>query len=125
MLASLRVTGPVRPSFLARRTGLEAPLVSRELRALVVEGYVRRAPDPTDGRAGIVDLTAKGRRAADAYRAATDDLAAEAFEDWTAADLRTLAGLLERVAVDISRSRISPSAPTGGCRSSCAPRSGP
>jgi DNA-binding MarR family transcriptional regulator len=108
MLASLRVTGPVRPSFLARRTGLEAPLVSRELRALVLDGYVRRAADPTDGRAGIVDLTAKGRRAADAYRAATDDLAAEAFEDWTAADLRTLAGLLERVAVDISRPRDQP-----------------
>jgi DNA-binding MarR family transcriptional regulator len=103
ILSALRATGPVRLSALARRTDMEAPLISREARDLVAGGYVRRSPDPTDGRAGIVELTAKGRRAYEAYRAATDDIVAETFSEWSAADLRTLARLLERVAADATR----------------------
>jgi len=104
ILSSLQASGPVRLSTLARRTDLEAPLISREVRDLAVAGYVRRSADPTDGRAGIVDLTTKGRRTIETYRAATDEIVAEAFSEWTAADLRLLAGLLERVAAD-SRKR--------------------
>jgi DNA-binding MarR family transcriptional regulator len=103
ILSSLRATGPVRLSAVSRRTDLEAPLISREVRDLVAGGYVRRSADPTDGRAGIVELTPKGRRAYDTYRATTDEIVAEAFGDWTATDLRTLAGLLERVAVRATR----------------------
>ncbi|HKA05549.1 MAG TPA: winged helix DNA-binding protein, partial [Acidimicrobiales bacterium] len=99
----LQASGPVRLSTLARRTDLEAPLISREVRDLANGGYVRRSADPTDGRAGIVELTAKGRRTIEAYRAATDDIVAEAFSRWSAADLRLLAGLLERVAADSRR----------------------
>ena len=80
ILATLRGSGPVRLSLLARLTDLEAPLISREIRELAEGGYVRRTADPTDGRAGIVDLTAKGRRAYQAYRDATDEIIAETFE---------------------------------------------
>ena len=111
ILSSLHATGPVRLSVLARRTDLEAPLISREVRDLTKEGYVRRSADPTDGRAGIVELTAKGRRTIEAYRAATDDIVAEAFSEWSAVDLRQLAGLLERVAKD-SRKRPAAKART-------------
>ena len=104
ILSSLHATGPVRLSALARRTDLEAPLISREVRDLTKDGYVRRSADPTDGRAGIVALTAKGRRTIEAYRTTTDVIVAEAFSEWSAADLRQLAGLLERVAKD-SRKR--------------------
>ena len=64
---------------------------------------MKRAADPTDGRATIVSLTAKGQRAYVAYRRATDDIVIEAFADWRAGELRTLADYLERVVVDVSR----------------------
>jgi DNA-binding MarR family transcriptional regulator len=64
---------------------------------------VRRRSDPTDGRAGIVELTTKGRRASEAYRAATDEIIAESFSKWSAAELRQLAEQLERVVADFSR----------------------
>jgi len=111
ILSSLHATGRVRLSALARRTDLEAPLISREVRDLTKEGYVRRSADPTDGRAGIVELTAKGRRTIETYRDATDEIVAEAFSEWSAADLRQLAGLLERVAKD-SRKRPATNART-------------
>jgi len=103
ILACLRTGGPMRLSDLARQADLEAPLVSREVRALVEGGYARRDPDPTDGRAGIVVLTESGRVASESYRAASDDIIAETFAGWSSADLRVLAGLLERVADDFER----------------------
>ena len=103
ILSSLHASGPVRLSRLSDLTDLEAPLISREVARLAGEGYVKRASDPTDGRAGIVRLTAKGRRAYTAYRTATDDIVIEAFAGWKAGELRTLADYLERVVTDVSR----------------------
>ncbi len=61
------------------------------------------ASDPTDGRATIVTLAAKGRRAYADYRKATDEIVIEAFAAWKAAELRTLADYLERVVDDVSK----------------------
>lgn len=102
ILSTLRLSGPVRMSELASRTDLEAPLISREVRELTDAGLVRRTSDPTDGRAGIVELTPKGRRTSESYRAATDEIVAETFSRWTAAELRDLAAQLERVAADFA-----------------------
>lgn len=103
ILSSLRKVGAVRLSSLARVADLEAPLVSREIRELVADGYVRRTADPTDGRAGIVELTAEGEQACLQYRRATDEIIAETFEEWNGADLRSLRDHLERVAEDFAR----------------------
>jgi DNA-binding MarR family transcriptional regulator len=103
VLAALRGAGAVRPSELVRLTGLEAALISREVRDLVAGGHVQRRADPSDGRAGIVALTPKGRRASEAYRAAADEIMAEVLSSWSAADLRDLTGHLERLVRDFSR----------------------
>ena len=101
ILCALSGSGPVRLSWLARLTDLEAPLISREIRELVEGGFVRRSADPTDGRAGIVELTAKGRRAQKAYRDSTDALITETFAGWSGPDLLELRSLLERVVDDV------------------------
>lgn len=102
IISALHASGPVRLSRLSRITDLEAPLVSREAAQLVADGYVSRAPDPSDGRATIVRLTPKGRRAYCSYREATDAIVAEAFAGWKAADLRALADYLDRMAGDVT-----------------------
>jgi DNA-binding MarR family transcriptional regulator len=93
----------VRLSSLAHLTGLEAPLISREIKELGDGGYVFRTSDPTDGRAGIVELSPKGSDAWNRYRHAADDINAETFSEWSSEDLRTLRVLLERVARDVSK----------------------
>ena len=103
IISSLYASGPVRLSQLSDLTDLEAPLISREVARLDDDGYVKRTSDPTDGRATIVRLTTKGRRAYTAYRTATDDIVIEAFAGWNAGELRTLADYLERVVTDVSR----------------------
>lgn len=102
IISALHTSGPVRLSALSHMTQLEAPLVSRETAALAADGYVARTPDVTDGRATIVKLTAKGRRAYQKHRDTVDDIVAEAFADWKAADLRAFADYLERMAGDVT-----------------------
>jgi DNA-binding MarR family transcriptional regulator len=103
VLMALRTGGPVRLSQLSRRTDLEAPLISREVRDLAAAGLVERAADPTDGRAAIVALTATGLRTIETYLAGADEIFDETFRAWSAADLKTLADLLDRVAADFRR----------------------
>jgi DNA-binding MarR family transcriptional regulator len=113
ILAALRRAGPVRPSELARLTDLEPPLITREVGRLAAAGHVRRTADPTDGRAAIVELTEVGRRASEAYRAAADEILAETFSSWSAADLRSLAVHLDRVAREFGARRPASDAAAG------------
>src|SRR3954454_24929359 len=53
VLSALNAGGPQRLSDLAERTDLELALVSREVRGLEADGYLRRSADPGDGRASI------------------------------------------------------------------------
>lgn len=100
ILLALHSTGPQRYNVLAQVTDLEPPLVSREVRDLVTTKLVKRTPDPSDGRAAIVTLTTKGRRTVERHLSAADDIFDETFQGWSAADVNTLADLLERVVDD-------------------------
>jgi DNA-binding MarR family transcriptional regulator len=102
ILAALRAGAPMRLSTLSVDTHLEAPLVSREVRQLEVDGYVRREPDASDGRAAIVSLTDKGIDAYSRYRAATDEIIAETFDAWNDSDLSRLAKYLDRLSGDFA-----------------------
>jgi DNA-binding MarR family transcriptional regulator len=59
-LAALSAAGPLRPGDLAVREGVAAPTMTRIVAGLEEAGYVRRAPDPQDGRAVLVDITQAG-----------------------------------------------------------------
>jgi DNA-binding MarR family transcriptional regulator len=63
----------LRMSELARRARLSKQTMTTMVRLLEREDLVRRRPDPTDGRAMLVELTAKAR----AFRPATEHALAE------------------------------------------------
>ncbi|MGH9045410.1 MAG: MarR family winged helix-turn-helix transcriptional regulator [Acidimicrobiales bacterium] len=52
----------LRPTVLADQLGITKQSVNNLLRDLEGRGYLHRVPDPTDGRARVIHLTAKGRR---------------------------------------------------------------
>ncbi len=53
--------GPTRPQTLADALFLDKSTTSRVLEALERKAYIRRAPDPSDGRAHLVEATEAGR----------------------------------------------------------------
>jgi DNA-binding MarR family transcriptional regulator len=62
--------GPIRPSELARREGLNPTMLSRILARLVDDGTLCRQDDPADGRVALVSVTTSGRRLHRQIRAA-------------------------------------------------------
>lgn len=78
-----------RPTALARRAGMTPQAMSELVAYLEARGYVRRVPDPDDGRGRVVVYADRGTRAAeisDAYFAQMEDrwgaiVGAERLED--------------------------------------------
>jgi DNA-binding MarR family transcriptional regulator len=62
-LASVEGLGPVHLGDLARVEAVAPPTLTRAVAHLEERELVRRRPDPADGRAVLVEVTAGGRRA--------------------------------------------------------------
>jgi DNA-binding MarR family transcriptional regulator len=69
-LATLARCGPMRLGDLAQKEGVAPPTLSRIVAALVESGYVRREPDPQDGRAWLATPTAEGLEMVSGVRSA-------------------------------------------------------
>lgn len=62
-LASIERLAPVQLGDLARVEAIAPPTLTRAVARLEERRLVRRRPDPADGRAALVEVTAAGRRA--------------------------------------------------------------
>ena len=102
VLGRLALLGPVRLTELAAALGLDPSSVSRQVSAAEKGGYVRREPDPSDGRATQLVLTPKGASAA----ASVQEKRAQALKvltpDWSDSDSEELAALLARLNNDLA-----------------------
>ena len=62
VLVALQDLGPASQSDLSRRAGLYRSDLVEVLNQLSEQGYIQRAPDPTDGRRNIITFTTQGKR---------------------------------------------------------------
>jgi DNA-binding MarR family transcriptional regulator len=113
------------PKELATQCALDASTISRAVATLVARGLVRSRPDPADGRARILALTAAGRAAlADVERRQAEFLR-EALRDWTAPEVDTFAAGLTRFVDDLTahldRTSVPPATPAGSVPETPAP----
>jgi DNA-binding MarR family transcriptional regulator len=88
---------------LAVGLGIEAPSVTRKVQQLERAGLVQRVADPQDKRAFVLKTTASGRQVMNRLHKAKVELFTEAMRGWSAADRRTFAQLLQRIATEIGR----------------------
>ena len=63
LLSALGIWGPITPTELAGRTGMPPTTLSSALARASARGYVRRRPNPDDGRSHLVELSEEGDRA--------------------------------------------------------------
>ncbi|WP_298442390.1 MarR family transcriptional regulator [Gordonia sp. (in: high G+C Gram-positive bacteria)] len=89
--------GPLSLKELAHAAAMDAPATTVAVNELAAAGLVSRDVDPADKRRRLVSLTAAGR-AAVAVADATPDPAPPELAAFSGDDLRTLAGLLRRLA---------------------------
>ncbi|MFG6475872.1 MarR family winged helix-turn-helix transcriptional regulator [Microbacterium sp. P06] len=101
VLATLARQGPpyrATPSTLAAEAMITSSAVAQRLNRLVDLGFVTRAPHPQDGRGKLVALTAAGKRTLDEVLPDHLTTEEEALAPLSAAERRTLAELLGRLA---------------------------
>lgn len=110
LLVPLERDGDQRCSALAARAGVDVSVASRQLAVLERSGYVERRPDPLDGRASLLRLTAAGVAALENARALRSDWALGALSGWDEDDAQLLTSLLGRLVDDLSSAGAHPQA---------------
>ncbi len=101
LLHKLGCEGARRPSDLALEFGLDLSTVSRHVRALQRDGLLAREPDPDDGRAHLVSVTAQGTAVTTEALRRRDIAVTRALATWTNDDVAALHILLGRLADDL------------------------
>ncbi|MFF8613095.1 MarR family winged helix-turn-helix transcriptional regulator [Streptomyces sp. NPDC015350] len=97
LLVRLESAGRQRATDLATYFGVGKATMSRQLRALEGLGLVAREPDPADGRAFLVHLTAEGLARYRSVRDARRERYVRKLDDWDRAEVAELARLLHQL----------------------------
>ncbi|TNM32691.1 MarR family winged helix-turn-helix transcriptional regulator [Streptomyces sedi] len=103
LLSRLEADGPLGVKALAGGMGIDSSTVTRQVAPLVDAGLVRRAPDPEDGRAVLLQLTPPGRERLEEVRASRRALIALLTDDWNEQERADFHALLSRFNAAIAR----------------------
>ncbi|MCA9542770.1 MAG: MarR family transcriptional regulator [Myxococcales bacterium] len=93
---------PITAREIARTLGVAEPTVSRFIKALERDGWVRRAPDPGDKRARLIEATAKARAALPRFIHMANLLMDQAFGGLEPAGMRGLCEGVSRIVANLS-----------------------
>ncbi len=97
LLAIADAPDGIRGSELAEGLGVHKSTASRAIASLERIGLVNRVPDPDDGRAQLLILTADARESVKEYRRTSHDRLHAILEDWEPEEVRTFARSLTRL----------------------------
>ncbi|CAL9423901.1 MarR family winged helix-turn-helix transcriptional regulator [Streptomyces sp. enrichment culture] len=103
LLVRLDECGRQRATDLAAYVGVGKATMSRQVHALEDLGLVTREPDPADGRAWLVALTAEGRERVTRVREARRARYAGRLAHWDSTEVTELARLLNRLNQEMER----------------------
>lgn len=97
-LALLAARGPLRARTLAEAMAIAKPTLTRLLDALAEQGWAVREPDPHDGRATLVSITAEGRGVLDRLRTETTSALCEDIAALSEGDRQRVAAVVPLLA---------------------------
>jgi DNA-binding MarR family transcriptional regulator len=95
VLRALELSPGTPPSELAKVLCFHKSTVSVILRSLEGEGFVRRSPNPADGRAVLLTLTPKGRRVVEQRDGTVEAVFRATLERLSARDVRAAQRVLD------------------------------
>lgn len=93
-LRTVLAEGPMRLGVLAGRLRIAPRSVTDVVDSLVEAGWVARSPDPDDRRATVIEVTAAGRRQAEAVEAVRREASGRFFDAMAPADRAELKRIL-------------------------------
>jgi DNA-binding MarR family transcriptional regulator len=102
-LAVVHVHGPIRVSDVAQHLAVDLSVASRQVKALIDAGYVRKQADQNDARATLLNVTDDGRRVLEESHRRMVHAFGRVLDDWSERDVAVLAAALERLRTDFAR----------------------
>jgi DNA-binding MarR family transcriptional regulator len=96
LLNRLDSEGPMGVKALAASMGIDSSTVTRQVAPLVETGFVKRTSHPEDGRAVVLELSARGHARLAEVRSSRRELMAALTHDWEPAERRQFCVLLSR-----------------------------
>ncbi|MFG2193165.1 MarR family winged helix-turn-helix transcriptional regulator [Streptomyces sp. NPDC048639] len=96
LLNRLDREGPMGVKALAAGMGIDSSTVTRQVAPLVDTGLVKRTSHPEDGRAVVLQLSARGKARLDEVRSSRRQLMALLTEDWAEEERESFCDLLTR-----------------------------
>lgn len=106
--------GPLRITALAAATRLDTSTVSRHVAQFERAGLVDRTPDPADGRAQLVGISADGQHELDQAFGRRREVLESTLADWAADDIAEFERLLTKFVAGIDAAateRLQPREP--------------
>ncbi|MFJ7999855.1 MarR family winged helix-turn-helix transcriptional regulator [Streptomyces sp. NPDC096310] len=97
LLNRLDQEGPMGVKALAAGMGIDSSTVTRQVAPLVDTGLVKRTSHPEDGRAVVLQLSARGLAKLDEVRSSRRALMAQVTADWTEDERDSFTTLLTRL----------------------------
>jgi DNA-binding MarR family transcriptional regulator len=105
--------GESRATQLAERLGVSAPVLSRHIAELAEQGFVVRRPDPLDGRAQLIALSASGVEKLRSIEDQRISTLQGLLQDWTEGDAEETARTLKKLAESLrTAARATSAGPT-------------
>ncbi|WP_233158256.1 MarR family winged helix-turn-helix transcriptional regulator [Actinokineospora bangkokensis] len=101
LLLHLSDISPVRAAEVVERTGLDKSTVSRQIARLEELELIERVPDPSDGRARLVQLTAVGAQRLAEVRSDRRARLRAQLGEWSTDDIREFSRLLGKLNADL------------------------
>ena len=89
---------PVRMSDLAEHLGLDRSTVSRQVAAVVRQGYVRREGDSSDARAAMLSLTPQGQAVRRKLAVSFQKICGDLVSDWKKEERQEFSRMLDKLA---------------------------
>jgi DNA-binding MarR family transcriptional regulator len=97
VLGRIATGGPGRLSTLAGDLCVDLSTASRQVAALEAAGLVRKAPDPTDRRASLIEITLTGAKVLARHREKWVGALKGLMADWTPAERQEFVRLFARL----------------------------
>ncbi len=101
LMSKLSNTGPVRMSTLAQWQRVDRSTMTSQIKRLEDLEYVNRTPDPSDGRASLVELTDNGRECYLRLKSVMATTFNDLIGDWPAPERTEFARLLQKFAATL------------------------
>lgn len=102
--------GPVRVSDVAAAVHQDLSITSRQASTLTQHGLVDKVPDPADGRAALLSLSAEGRDLLERMQRERAELFAHLLTDWSEEEVAVFAHGLDRLTRALTERPLPPTA---------------